>query len=198
VDITQIPDHDILCAGFPCQPFSIIGDRAGFADARGTLFFELAKIIQAKTPPAFVLENVKQLATHNKGKTLSHILQILRALGYFVDFRILNALYFGVPQKRERVLIVGFRGDDVTSFPWPTRRIPIIPLSEILEAKPDESTFVSERIGRARKKAHTSKHKPGIWHENKSGNISSHPFSCALRAGRAGEPRPPGWPYRRA
>lgn len=183
VDAGTIPDHDILCAGFPCQPFSIIGDRAGFADARGTLFFELAKIIQAKTPPAFVLENVKQLATHNKGKTLARILEILRGLGYWVDFRVLNALHFGVPQKRERVLIVGFHGDDVTSFPWPTRRIPNIPLTEILEEKPDKSTFVSDRIGKARKKAHTSTHKPGIWHENKSGNISSHPYSCALRAG---------------
>jgi DNA (cytosine-5)-methyltransferase 1 len=183
IDAATIPDHDILCAGFPCQPFSIIGDRAGFADARGTLFFELARIIEAKHPPAFVLENVKQLASHNKGKTLARILEILRGLGYWVDYRILNALNFGVPQKRERILIVGFRGDDVTSFPWPTRKIPAPPLSEILEKKPDKATFVSDRIKFSRKQAHTSKHKPGIWHENKSGNISSHPFSCALRAG---------------
>jgi DNA (cytosine-5)-methyltransferase 1 len=183
VDVDAIPDHDILCAGFPCQPFSIIGDRAGFADARGTLFFELARIIEAKHPPAFVLENVKQLASHNEGKTLKRILEILRGLGYWIDYKILNALNYGVPQKRERILIVGFYGKDVTSFPWPTRWIPPPPLAEILEAKPDKSHFVSERIGRSRKQAHTSKHKPGIWHENKSGNISSHPFSCALRAG---------------
>jgi DNA (cytosine-5)-methyltransferase 1 len=183
IDADTIPDHDILCAGFPCQPFSIIGDRAGFADARGTLFFELARIIESKHPPAFVLENVKQLATHNKGRTLARILEILRGLGYWVDYRILNALNFGVPHKRERILIVGFYGDEITSFPWPTRRSPIIPLSELLEKKPDKSCFVSDRIRFARKQAHTSKHKPGIWHENKSGNISSHPFSCALRAG---------------
>ena len=183
IDAAAIPDHDILCAGFPCQPFSIIGDRAGFADARGTLFFELARIIEAKQPPAFVLENVKQLASHNKGKTLARILEILRGLGYWVDYRILNALHFGVPQKRERILIVGFRGDEVTSFPWPTRKIPNVPLSEILEKKPDKACFVSDRIKFSRQKAHKSAHSPGIWHENKSGNISSHPFSCALRAG---------------
>jgi len=182
VDAATIPDHDILFAGFPCQPFSIIGSGAGFADARGTLFFELARIIEAKMPPAFILENVKQLATHNKGKTISRILQILRELGYTVDFRILNALNFGLPHKRERILIVGFR-DYIEKFDWPNREIPMIPLSEILEEDPDPSTFVSDRIKRARKAAHTSKIKPAIWHENKSGNISSHPFSCALRAG---------------
>src|ERR1039458_844891 len=82
IDAATIPDHDILCAGFPCQPFSIIAAGAGFADARGTLFFELARIIEAKEPAALVLENVKQLATHNKGKTLRRILEILRGLGY--------------------------------------------------------------------------------------------------------------------
>jgi DNA (cytosine-5)-methyltransferase 1 len=92
VDISKIPDHDILFAGFPCQPFSIIGSREGFADARGTLFFELAKIIEAKQPRAFILENVKQLASHNHGKTLKRILEILRGLEYTVDYRILNAL----------------------------------------------------------------------------------------------------------
>lgn len=182
IQAEAIPDHDILCAGFPCQPFSIIGAGAGFADARGTLFFELARIIEAKQPPAFVLENVKQLATHNKGKTLARILQILRGLGYTVDFRILNALHFGLPQKRERILIVGFRGEQ-GAFNWPNRKLPMIPLSEILEANPDPSTFVSDRIKRKRHADHKAKTKPMIWHENKAGNISSHPFSCALRAG---------------
>jgi len=182
IDAANIPDHDVLCAGFPCQSFSIIGSGAGFADARGTLFFDLARIIQAKQPSAFVLENVKQLATHDDGKTLTRILQILRGMEYTVDYRILNALHFGLPQKRERILIVGFKGD-VAGFNWPNRKLPMIPLSEILEENPDESTFVSDRIKRARKAAHTAKIKPAIWHENKSGNISSHPYSCALRAG---------------
>ena len=177
-----IPDHDILCAGFPCQSFSIIGSGAGFADARGTLFFELARIIKAKSPSAFVLENVKQLATHDKGKTLQRILQILRGMDYTVDFHILNALNFGLPQKRERILIVGFKGA-MSGFNWPNRKLPMIPLSEILEKNPDESTFVSDRIKRKRHAQHKAKIKPAIWHENKAGNISSHPYSCALRAG---------------
>ncbi len=178
-----IPDHDILFAGFPCQPFSIIGSREGFADARGTLFFEIARIIQAKQPRAFVLENVKQLATHDKGETLKRILEILRTLGYQVEHKILNALNFGLPQKRERVLIVGFR-DKVAGFNWDKiKKIPMTPLAEILEKNPDEKHFVSERIKHARLAAHTPKTTPSIWHENKSGNIASHPFSCALRAG---------------
>lgn len=179
----SIPDFDVLFAGFPCQPFSIIGNRAGFADVRGTLFFELAKIIEAKQPRAFVLENVRQLATHNKGETLARILEILREeLGYTVDYKILNALNFGLPQKRERVLIVGFKGK-VAGFEWPHKKLPMRPLSEILEENPDPRYFVSERIKRARHEAHTPKVTPSIWHENKAGNISSHPFSCALRAG---------------
>src|ERR1700677_2881041 len=176
IAVENIPAHDILCAGFPCQPFSIIGDRGGFADARGTLFFDLARILEAKRPQAFVLENVKQLVSHNKGKTLQRILEILRNFYSFVDFRVLNALHFGLPQKRERVLIVGFNGE-IEGFPWPTRRLPMIPLSEILEEKPDKKHFVSDRIKRARQVAHKAKITPSIWHENKAGNISSHPFS---------------------
>src|SRR3990167_10591818 len=97
----NIPDHDLLCAGFPCQPFSIIGSRQGFSDPRGTLFFEIARVIKGKQPKGFVLENVRQLASHNDGKTLARILEVLRGLGYQVEYKILNALNFGLPQKRE-------------------------------------------------------------------------------------------------
>lgn len=182
LDIAKIPDHDILFGGFPCQPFSIIGNGGGFADARGTLFFELAKIIEAKKPAAFILENVKQLTSHNKGTTLQRILQILRSLGYTVDFKVLNALHFGVPQKRERVFIVGFR-KEADGFSWPTQPVPMTPLDEVLEKEPEMHHYVSERIRLKRHSEHRSKIKPAIWHENKAGNISSHPFSCALRAG---------------
>lgn len=179
----NIPEFDVLFAGFPCQPFSIIGSRGGFADVRGTLFFELAKIIEAKQPRAFVLENVKQLVSHNGGQTLARILEILREeLKYTVDYHVLNALHFGLPQKRERVLIVGFKGG-ASGFEWPTEKQPMKPLREVLEENPDPRFFVSERIRRARLAAHTPKITPSIWHENKAGNISSHPFSCALRAG---------------
>lgn len=182
IDAASIPDHDVLLAGFPCQPFSIIGSGHGFSDARGTLFFELARVIEAKQPSAFVLENVRQLVSHNAGKTLLRILAVLRELGYQVDYRVLNALHFGLPQKRERVLIVGFKYP-AAQFPWPTKKLPMRPLSELLEKKPDARHYVSDRIKRSRNAEHTPKVKPSIWHENKAGNISSHPFSCALRAG---------------
>lgn len=177
----SIPDHDVLMAGFPCQPFSIIGDRLGFVDTRGTLFFEIARILRAKTPPAFILENVKQLAGHNKGATLSRILEVLRGLGYTVEYRILNALDFGLPQKRERIIIAGFYGHH--SFNWPTGSVSRKSLKDILEKSVDEKHFASERIIAKRRSAHKSKHRLSIWHENKAGHISSYPFSCALRAG---------------
>ena len=101
----DIPDHDILFAGFPCQPFSICGDGKGFDDTRGTLFFDIARILAEKRPSAFVLENVKQLRGHNEGKTLARILETLAELGYSTDYKVLNALDFGVPQKRERILL---------------------------------------------------------------------------------------------
>ena len=182
IDAKDIPDIDILLAGFPCQPFSIIGSREGFADARGTLFFEIARIIDVKKPMGFVLENVRQLASHNGGETLRRIIEVLEGLGYTVQHKILNALNFGLPQKRERILIVGWRGD-VIGFTWPEENLPMKPLSEVLEKKVDARHYVSDRILKARKRAHTAKITPSIWHENKAGNISSHPFSCALRAG---------------
>jgi len=178
----NIPDHDIFFAGFPCQPFSIIGDRKGFSDIRGTLFFEIIRILEAKRPRAVLLENVKQLTTHDKGHTLGRIIEALQELGYHTDWKVLNALDCGLPQKRERVLIPAIL-DDFDKFPWPDKKIPMQPLSKILEKKPDPKHFASERIRRKRHAQHKSKYKPGIWHENKAGNISSHPYSCALRAG---------------
>lgn len=110
---SYIPDSfDILCAGFPCQAFSLAGKRLGFAETRGTLFFDVAEILRRKQPKAFFLENVKGLAIHNKGKTLETILNALDDVGYVVpDPQILNAMFYGVPQHRERIYIVGFRKD---------------------------------------------------------------------------------------
>ena len=120
---SQIPDNfDILCAGFPCQAFSIAGKRGGFEDTRGTLFFDVAEIIKRKKPKAIFLENVKGLRSHDKGKTLQTILNVLRNdLGYFVpEPKVLNAKDYGVPQNRERIFIVGFRNDlNIDSFDYP-------------------------------------------------------------------------------
>lgn len=114
-------NFDILCAGFPCQAFSIAGRRKGFDDTRGTLFFEIAEILKNRKPEAFFLENVKGLRNHHGGKTLKRILEVLRDdLDYFVpDPKILNARDFGVPQNRERIFIVGFKNKKITSFEYP-------------------------------------------------------------------------------
>ena len=181
VDPVSIPDHDILFAGFPCQPFSIIGQMKGFDDTRGTLFFHIANILKEKKPKSFILENVKQLVGHNGGETLKVIIKTLQDLGYHVQYSVLNALDYGLPQKRERVIIVGHREPILFSYPLPFR--PFKPLSEILEKKVDKKHFASEYIREKRKESHKSAYKLSIWHENKSGNITSYPYSCALRAG---------------
>jgi DNA (cytosine-5)-methyltransferase 1 len=106
---TNIPDFGILCAGFPCQPFSISGKQKGFADDRGTLFFEICRFIVEKWPHVIFLENVKHLIHHDGGRTLETMLEKLRSLGYEPQWRLLNALDFGVPQNRERIIIVASR-----------------------------------------------------------------------------------------
>lgn len=129
-------DFDVLCAGFPCQAFSIAGKRGGFEDTRGTLFFDVAEIIKRKRPKAIFLENVKGLRNHDKGKTLSTILNVLRNdLGYFVpEPQIVNAKDFGVPQNRERIFIVGFRSDlGVDEFEYPKPMDKKVTIADILE-----------------------------------------------------------------
>lgn len=129
---------DVLCAGFPCQAFSIAGKRGGFEDTRGTLFFDVAEIIKRKKPKAIFLENVKGLRNHDKGKTLETILNVLRNdLGYFVpEPQIINAKNFGVPQNRERIFIVGFRKDlNITEFEYPKSSNKKVSFSKIKEKK---------------------------------------------------------------
>lgn len=136
-DITKIaakdiPNHDILTGGFPCQAFSIIGNQLGFADTRGTLFFDVERIIKEKKPKAFLLENVRQLVAHDNGRTFKVILERLTNLGYFVHYKILNGLNFGVPQKRERIIIVGFQENH--PFEFPTAAVQkTLTLADILE-----------------------------------------------------------------
>ena len=178
--------HDSLVGGFPCQAFSIIGDKKGFGDTRGTLFFEIERILRHHKPKAFLLENVRNLVSHDAGRTFDTILRHLEALGYSVDWRILNALDFNLPQKRERVIIVGFR--DPAPFSWPQARPLKLSLESILEsddavpskyfASPAVVASVKARLVGKKLPPH-----PWICHENKSGNISPLPFSCALRAG---------------
>ncbi len=127
IDAASIPSHDILMGGFPCQAFSVAGKRLGFEDTRGTLFFEIARILKEKQPKMFLLENVKGLLNHDNGKTFQIILTTLRELGYVVYCNMLNAKDYGVPQNRERIFFVGFK--EPRSFVWPEKK-PKITLSE--------------------------------------------------------------------
>lgn len=191
-DITKIPEekipkHDLLLAGFPCQAFSIMGKMQGFSDTRGTMFFEIERILKYHRPPYILLENVKQLVGHDKGRTFKIILERLDSLGYHVKWKVLNALDFGLPQKRERVIIVGFQYKEdyeVFSFEVPFKDYD---LSSVLEhdTDVDPALFASEHIISRRKEQTKSKKLfyPSIWHENKAGNVSVLDYSCALRTG---------------
>jgi DNA (cytosine-5)-methyltransferase 1 len=183
----EVPDHTILTGGFPCQAFSIIGNMKGFADTKGTLFFDVERILKAKQPEAFLLENVKQLTSHDKGRTFKVILERLDDLGYFVHYKVLNGLNFGVPQKRERIMIVGFKKN--YPFEFPTRGGEAKTLAEVLEPdnQIDEKHFLSSYVREKMKKRLKEQNKkitvrPVVLHENKGGNLGIHEYSCALRA----------------
>lgn len=186
ISTDDIPDHDILAGGFPCQAFSIIGEKKGFNDTRGTLFFEIVRILDKKKPRAFLLENVKNLVSHDNKRTFKVILENLKSLGYFVHWQILNALDFNLPQKRERVVIVGFQENH--PFVWPKRQALRKKLSEIIESEEyvDQKHFASDKFRKSvelRLQGKKLPEEPWICHENKSGNISPLTYSCALRAG---------------
>ena len=166
VDENDIPDHDILLAGFPCQPFSQAGLHKGFEDTRGTLFFDVARIIKAKRPKAFMLENVKQLKGHDKGKTIRVMLSVLDELNYYVpDPQVLNAYHFGVPQNRERIIIVGFNKDylpeNYKEFKYPEGHIDeSIRVGDILETNAGDRFTISDKLWQghqSRKKMHEEK-----------------------------------------
>ena len=130
VDERSIPDHDILCAGFPCQAFSISGNQRGFEDSRGTLFFDIARIVKEKRPKVVFLENVKNFASHDNGKTLGVVKATMEELGYSFNQRVLNAADYDIQQKRERIYMVCFRKDlETTPFKYPRPR----PLTRYVE-----------------------------------------------------------------
>ncbi|MEV2661801.1 DNA (cytosine-5-)-methyltransferase [Paenibacillus larvae] len=169
IDAKDVPDHDLLVGGFPCQAFSVAGQRKGFEDTRGTLFFEIARIARAKRPKLMLLENVKGLLSHDKGRTLDVMVQTLNDIGYAVDFAVLNSKFYGVPQSRERVFIICYRdteaeewnvkgtgvlakakrrlqamGARTFNFDWPTNSDVTTRLRDILEPEVDEKYHLSE------------------------------------------------------
>jgi len=150
-DITQIsedliPKHDILLAGFPCQPFSQAGLKKGFSDTRGTLFFDIERILISKKPQMFLLENVKQLRGHDQGRTLKTILSHLKRIGYNnVQYEVLRARDFGLPQNRERIYIVGFL-DDSIKFEFPKPTFEPTRVGNILEETVEEKYTISDKL----------------------------------------------------
>ena len=186
IEAKDIPDFDILLGGFPCQAFSIIGKKEGFANETcGTLFFDIERILTEKRPPAFMLENVRNLTAHDNGNTFRTIKKHLEALGYHVYAKVLNALEYGVPQKRERIFIVGFLDDVKFEFPAPVPVEERKTLVDILETNVDRKYYVRDEIRLSRLERLKDKDypRPYISHENMAGSITPHPYSSALRAG---------------
>jgi DNA (cytosine-5)-methyltransferase 1 len=148
VDLKEVPKHDVLIGGFPCQPFSHAGLKRGFEDTRGTLFFDVARIIDHRKPSMVLLENVKGFTTHDKGRTMATVKETLEGLGYNVFLKVLNARDFGVPQNRERIFIVALNKRKLGSigfdFPKPPRKT--TRLGNILEKEVDEKYTISNKL----------------------------------------------------
>lgn len=186
IEAKDIPDFDVLLAGFPCQAFSIIGKKEGFLNETcGTLFFDIERILREKKPKAFLLENVRNLTAHDNGKTFKIIISHLEAMGYNVYSKVLNALDYGVPQKRERIFIVGFLDDVLFKFPTPFLDSKMKSLTDILETNVDSKYYVRDSIrdSRLMRLKNPNFPKPYISHENMAGSITPHPYSSCLRAG---------------
>jgi DNA (cytosine-5)-methyltransferase 1 len=188
-DITKIkakniPDFDLLCGGFPCQPFSSAGKRKGINDHRGNLFFEIVRILKAKKPEAFLLENVVGLTTIDKGNTFRRVLFELQSLGYCVQWKILNTIDYGLPQSRPRLFIVGIK--KFVLFSWPKSK-PMQPLKEILddslkESIPKLSPSIKKVMENYRKKYKYIK-RLQIWHRAFDNSCAVKPYAHTLLAG---------------
>lgn len=150
IDEKDIPDHDILCAGFPCQPFSIGGKRLGFEDTRGTLFFDVLRILKEKRPKAFFLENVSGLSNHDNGRTMETILHSLKEINYIPFFKVINAKDVGYPQNRARWYCVGFDKKAFPNinenfvFPFPTKQTLKYTVDSLLEDTASDEYMITK------------------------------------------------------
>jgi DNA (cytosine-5)-methyltransferase 1 len=145
IHASEVPDHDVLVAGFPCQAFSKAGKQLGFGDERGVLFLDVARILRKKRPAAFLLENVKGLVAHDDGNTFKVIKETLEREGYHIKYRVINAAEYGVPQRRQRIYLVGFRdelAEQMFSFPEPTYEPTKV--ADILESEVDDKLTLSD------------------------------------------------------
>ena len=201
-DADVVPPHDILLACWPCPSFSQMGKKEGLDDERGMLFFEIVDILKAKQPKAFMLENVKNLRFVKDGAAYETVVGALEATGYTVFSEVLNALDFGLPQHRERLIIVGFRDDlapEEEEFALPTKTDAAlkteseqrVALTEVLEDNPDKKYEASDKIKADRLSEVNNPDdvpRPSIWHENRNGGVKPRPYSGTLRAN-------PSWNY---
>jgi len=140
INTAELPNFDVMIAGFPCQTFSIMGERKGFEDDRGQIIYHLIKILKSKDVPYFILENVKGLINHDKGNTIKIIVKALGKAGYYTEYKVLNSINFGVPQMRERVYFIGIRKDKLTcgKFVWPNE----VETPDIKEYLCDENSVI--------------------------------------------------------
>lgn len=179
VDVTKIenlPQFDYLLAGFPCQPFSSAGKQLGFEDTRGTLFFEIARILKCSRPKGFILENVEGLITHDSGNTLRTILSVLTGMGYKTIYKVLDSQLFGVPQRRKRIYIVGTLRGDVSLEFEPENRVK---LGDVLEdnLSGESNEFITNVLSRYSKAELIGKH----FTDKRGGNNNIHSWDIALR-----------------
>ncbi|SFG00578.1 DNA (cytosine-5)-methyltransferase 1 [Halopelagius inordinatus] len=194
VEAEAVPPHDLLLACWPCPSFSQMGKLDGLEDERGMLFYHIVQILKEKQPKAFMLENVKNLRFVKDGSAYETVVNALRECGYTVHSEVLNALDFGLPQHRERLIIVGFR-DDIApkEFDFPTENENALrtedkqraALADILEDNPDEKYFASDKVQTDRLDAvddPSTVPEPSVWHENRSGLVTTRPYSGTLRA----------------
>ncbi len=176
-DITQIkasdiPDHDVLMAGLPCQSYSVIGTLTGMSDERGALAYDVRRILQAKKPRLVIIENVPGIVTTKGGEGLTWLLNMLESLGYSASWRELNAFDFGVSQERRRIFIVGINFG--LEMNWNFPKVPVTPLIDLLESNPDSSFFVSDRVRSRAYSQHTPESPPPlIWNEWRKGRWTS-------------------------
>lgn len=161
IDAKDIPEFDILCGGFPCQSFSIAGKRLGFEDIRGTMFFEVARILRERQPKAFILENVKGLTNHDKGKTLDVILNTLKDLGYDYVYKVLNSSNYGIPQSRERWYCVGVRKDlniklNINDI-FPKEQLLLYSYDDIIDSKNNYNDYAISETCKKNIESHSNK-----------------------------------------
>jgi DNA (cytosine-5)-methyltransferase 1 len=143
IEASEIPEHDIICGGFPCQAFSISGKRKGFEDTRGTLFFDILRIADYHKPKILFLENVKNFVKHDDGRTLKTVIRSLNEIGYDVFYKVLNASNFGLPQNRERIYFIAFRNDlAIKNFQFPKNSNINISLNDVLEINPNDAKII--------------------------------------------------------